>query len=354
MARRESSLDTAVTARNALVVVAIVAAGGALFWLREILTPFALALFLLLMIDGLARWVQSRTGVSARSAMALALVLIVLGFVGAVWVFVDGAAAFLAESARLGDRLNEVIADTARLFGATAPPTAAELVRGLNLQSYAGAVAGAAQGVIADAFFVLVYLGFLTASRAGFASKAAEIFATAKAKAEADEIFIRVRNGVEGYLWVQTVTGLMIAGAAWAIMTAVGLHNALFWAFVIFLVCYIPVIGGAIAGLAPPLFALVQFETYWQAAALLVGLQGTLFVVGNLIQPRMQGEDQNIDPVVVLLALAFWGALWGLPGMFLSTPLTVFLIAVLAEFPGTRWAAVLLSGDGKPYPKRDG
>lgn len=354
MARKDSSLEGTVTGRNAIVVVAIVATGGALFWLREILTPFALALFLMLMIDGLARWVQARTGASARVAAALAVALIVVGFVGAVWVFVDGAAAFIAEAAGLGDRLNEVIADGARLFGATAPPTAAELVRGLNLQSYAGAVAGAAQGVIADAFFVLVYLAFLMASRAGFSTKASEVFSTPKAREEADEIFIRVRNGVEGYIWVQTVTGVMIAGAAWAVMSAVGLHNAGFWAFIIFLVCYIPVIGGAIAGLAPPLFALVQFETYWQAATLLVGLQATLFVVGNLIQPRMQGDDQNIDPVVVLLALAFWGALWGLPGMFLSTPLTVFLIAVLAEFPGARWAAVLLSGDGRPYPKRHG
>ena len=63
----------------------------------------------------------------------------------------------------------------------------------------------------------------------------------------------------------------------------------------------------------------------------------------------MQGDNQNIDPVVVLLALAFWGKVWGVVGMFLSTPLAVMAMAILAEFKGSRWMAILLSGDGEPY-----
>ena len=43
-----------------------------------------------------------------------------------------------------------------------------------------------------------------------------------------------------------------------------------------------------------------------------------------------------------------WGAIWGVPGMFLSTPLTVVAIVVLVQFPSTRWLAVLLSRDGDP------
>src|SRR5690606_3098218 len=137
-----------------------------------------------------------------------------------------------------------------------------------------------------------------------------------------------------------------------AMMRAVGLQNAEFWTLVISIVGLIPVLGGAIAVLAPPLFALVQFESYWPALILLIGLQTLLFVVGTLVQPRMQGDNQNIDPVVVLLALALWGKMWGVPGMFLSTPLAVMAMAILAEFKGSRWMAVLLSGDGEPYAAR--
>jgi len=49
-----------------------------------------------------------------------------------------------------------------------------------------------------------------------------------------------------------------------------------------------------------------------------------------------------------LLSLSFWGLVWGVPGMFLSTPLTVTLMVVTEQFNGARWIAILLSGDGEP------
>ena len=137
-------------------------------------------------------------------------------------------------------------------------------------------------------------------------------------------------------------------------MAAVGLDNAVFWTFLIFMRRYIPVIGGAIAGLAA---AAVRPGAVRDLLAGHHPVRGRcrliLFVVGNVIQPRMQGDNQNIDPIVVLLALAFWGAIWGVTGMFLSTPLTVMAMVILAEFQGSRWIAVLLSGDGDPYPDND-
>jgi predicted PurR-regulated permease PerM len=131
-------------------------------------------------------------------------------------------------------------------------------------------------------------------------------------------------------------------------MAIIGLPNAAFWAFLIFVAVFVPVIGGAIGTVLPPLFALVQFPTFWPALFLFIGLEVIMFVVGNVIQPSMQRDSLNIDPVVVLLSLAFWGAIWGIPGMFLSTPLTVTGIIVLSQFEGSRWIAVLLSGDGAP------
>ena len=83
-------------------------------------------------------------------------------------------------------------------------------------------------------------------------------------------------------------------------------------------------------------------------ATLMISLDTT---IANVALPRMQAKSQNIDPVVVLLSFAFWGALWGPTGTFLSTPLTVMAIAICSEFKGSRWIAVLLSADGEPYPE---
>ncbi|MBD3836863.1 AI-2E family transporter [Brevundimonas sp.] len=347
------AVPSSVVARNALALIATVAAGAAVYWLRDILTPLAMAIFLLIMIDGLKRWVEMRTPLTARWAGVAALALVVLGFFASIAIIVNGAAGFFGEasgvSQNLGPRIDQIIRDVWGLFNQQNPPTAQDLLRGVDLRGYLTSLAFQAQGVASGAFFVLVYLGFLLASRAGFQRKIVHMFPDRHQRAEAVAVFQRVRGGVEGYLWVQAVTGVMICVAAWILMRAVGLQNAEFWTFVIFVVGFIPVLGGAIAGLAPPLFALVQFDSYWPALILLGGLQAILFVVGNMVQPRMQGDNQNIDPVVVLLALAFWGKLWGVVGMFLSTPLAVMAMAILAEFRGSRWMAVLLSGDGEPY-----
>lgn len=347
------TVATSVVARNALVTLAVVGVGAALYWLRDILTPLAMAIFLMIMIAGVKRFIEDRTHVPDHLAGPAALALVTLAFLGAIAFIVNGAAGFFTDasgvSSRIGPRIDQIIADGARLVGAQAPPTAAELIAGMDIRGYLTSLAFQMQGVVSGAFFVLVYLGFLLAAQAGFRRKIVAMFPEREQRAEAMEVFERVRGGVEGYLWVQTVTGAIICAAAWILMRAVGLQNAEFWTFLIFVVGFIPVLGGAVAGLAPPLFALVQFPTYWPALILLIGLQLILFVVGNLVQPRMQGDNQNVDPVAVLLALALWGKMWGVVGMFLSTPLLVMAMAILAEFKGSRWIAVLLSGNGRPY-----
>ena len=131
-------------------------------------------------------------------------------------------------------------------------------------------------------------------------------------------------------------------------MMAVGLEHAFFWAFLVFILNYVPILG-AVAGIGlPALFALLQFGEWSHALAVLTGLFAIAFVVGNIFLPRMQGHSLNMDPLIVMLSLAFWGSIWGLPGMFLSTPLTVLSMVILAQFEGSRWIAILLSGDGDP------
>lgn len=335
--------------RNALVILATIAAGAVLYMLSDILTPLALAMFLAVMIDGFARVLQARLpGVGARAALPLAVVLSVVIFGGAAFFIADNASSFASQLITYTPKLNGLIARIAGLVGMDVPPTITQLVQQLDPASHLGQVARGLQSFASTAAFVLVYLGFILASRRGWERKAVSLFATRDERQEAVGAFLRIRNGVEQYLWVQTVTGLMIAVASWLAMAAVGLDNALFWAILIFMASYIPVVGGIVAVALPPIFALVQFDGLWQAVVLFGVLQVIGMFVGNVVQPRMQGRSLNMDPIVLLLALAFWSVIWGLPGAFLSTPLTTVMMVILAQFAGTRWIAVLLSADGDP------
>ncbi|WP_374469382.1 AI-2E family transporter [Phenylobacterium sp.] len=339
--------------RASLAILAVIAAGAALKWLAGILTPLALAMFLAVMIDGFARVLHHRLpGVSRRAAVPLAVVISILLFGGAAYVVADNAYAFAGQLTSYAPKLDGLLARFAGMVGLEVPPTVAQLVQQLNPTRFLGQIARSLQDFAATAGFVLVYLGFIIASRRGWERKVVNLFPQREERQEAMGIFLRIRDGVEQYLWVQTITGLMIAAASWAAMVAVGLDNAVFWTFLIFIASYIPVIGGIVGVAAPPVMALVQFESLWQAIVLFVVLQTVTLVVGNVIYPRMQGRSLNLDPVMVLLSLAFWTAIWGLTGAFLSTPLTVMAMVILAQFPSSRWIAVLISEDGDPLRLR--
>ena len=338
-----------ITARNALVVIAVVLVGAAARWLGSIITPLLLAIFLTVMVDGFARVIRHRAPkVPGGVAVAVAILFSTALFVGAIMVLADNAAGFVNTLAQGEPRLNRLILQVHREFHLKGPRTLAQLLNQIQPARYLGSIAGLIQEVASSAIFVLVYMGFLIASRHVMERKAVRLFTAREERQEALKVFLRIRDGIERYLWIQTVTGLMIAVASWLVMAVIGLENALFWAFLIFVVNYVPIFG-AIAGIVlPALFAVVQFGAYGQAVLILGALWGITFVVGNIVLPRMQGDSLNMDPLVVLLSLAFWGALWGVPGMFLSTPLTVLAMVILAQFDGSRWIAILLSADGDP------
>ncbi len=334
--------------RNALVIIAVIAGGAALKWLGEIVSPFLLAIFMAIMVDGLARsirrWVP-RLGSGATTLVAVTLFGLALG--AAVLVITDNAAGFIGSLSDYEPRLDAVIARAALAMGLH-PQSIDQMVSQFDAGPLIGYAAQALQGIVSGAGLVLIYLGFLIVSRRAFERKAVRLFKNREGRSEALQIFLRIRDGAWRYLWIQTVLGLLIAAASWAVMAAVGLDDALFWAFLIFVVNYVPIIGAVIAIGAPALFAVVQFNGLLEPVIILGGLFAITFVVGNILLPRMQGQRLNMDPLVVLLSLAFWGALLGPTGMFLSTPLTVLAMIILAQFDGSRWIAVLLSADGDP------
>ena len=332
-----------------LALIAVVVAGFALWWLRGILTPLVLAVFMLIVVDAAANSLIRRAGLSSWAALWVALALVLAAFVGAIWLIVDNAAQMVTESSRFGPRLDQLLKLSAAKFGMSEAPTLGQLVHQVNPAKYIGTLAGGVGSVAESAFLVLIYLGFMLASRSRFSGKLDVLFARGEGRANAHILIGRIKNGIEGYVWVQTVVGLVLASASAILMTMLGMSHIWFWAFLIFLAAYVPIIGGAVGIFFPVLFALIELPELWKPVVLFVGLQTVHMLVGNVITPRLQGERLNIDPIVVVVALVFWGLLWGVPGAFLSTPMTVLIMAVCAQFPGTRGVAVMLSADGQPF-----
>ncbi len=340
-------MDTATRTGVLILATATVIAG--LYWFRDVLAPFALAVFLWLVIDSVAEEIEHRLRIIPRW-FALTIALGVVGFSVAIIgaVLATTASSIASNGSGYGLRLDQLLHDAYAVIGRSDAPTVGQLLDRINPGAFLADLAQSVQSLASDALFVSIYVAFLFAAQSNFPKKLDALFPDPDARARAEAISTSMRNAMGTYLWVQTFTGAITAIGCYVTMKLVGMDQALFWAFVIFLLGYVPTIGPLVGTLFPVLFALVQFPNYWQPAVIFLGVGFWQFSIGTFMVPRMQGDSMNLSTLVVILMLSLWGAIWGLPGMFLSAPLTVMLMIILTQFPSTRPVAVLLSQDGHP------
>jgi predicted PurR-regulated permease PerM len=157
----------------------------------------------------------------------------------------------------------------------------------------------------------------------------------------------KIDKSVSNYIALKTMASFLTGFLSYFALLFIGVDTPFFWAFLIFILNFIPTIGSLVATLFPAVFALLQFGEFTPAILVLAIVGAIQVVVGNFIEPRAMGKTMNISPLVVILTLMLWGMMWGIPGMLLSVPITVILIIIMSEFDATRPIAILLSRDGK-------
>ena len=99
--------------------------------------------------------------------------------------------------------------------------------------------------------------------------------------------------------------------------------------------------------LFPVVLAIVQFADVNTVLMLLLALTAVQFVIGNFLDPYLLGNSLNLSPFAILVSLAVWSGLWGIPGAFLAVRITAIMAIVFSEFAGTRPIAVFLSQTGR-------
>ena len=333
----------------AQILTGTAAAMALLYFLAGILIPLVIAFVLVVLVDAVVTFIDRRWQKAPRWAISLlaGLTVIILASSG-IFVLAQGAVQMVDQGPALVARLEAIVQDVGRSLGLREPLNLGSLIGQVSVPQVAGQVLSAAQGVAGAVLLIIVYFGFMVAGRRRVGRKVDAIGGTSGRSKAIRNVIQRITTDVRTYLWVQTLTGAMLATASALVMLAVGLHNVFFWMVVLFLLSFIPMIGVTIGSIVPALFALLQFATVWPAIAIFGGIQLAAFIIGNLIYPRMQADTQNIDPVTTLLALSLWTFLWGLPGAFLAVPMTLMLMMVFAQFDSTRWVAIALSNDGRP------
>jgi len=198
----------------------------------------------------------------------------------------------------------------------------------------------AAFNLLSTVFLVLIIIIFLLAGRNPRIVRSG-VYA---------DIDLQIRRYIAIKIAISTLTGVLV----WAALAAIGLELAAVFGMLAFLLNFIPSIGSIISTFLPIPIAAAQFESFWPII-FVVGVPGMIqMVIGNVIEPKWMGEGLNLHPITVLLALSFWGLLWGVTGVFLGVPLTAIIRIILVQFDTLRPIGNLLAGELPGSPEHSG
>jgi predicted PurR-regulated permease PerM len=201
--------------------------------------------------------------------------------------------------------------------------------------------------LLSDGFMIVIYVIFLLLEESTFGIKHRLFFQNTDRYLESKELLREIDVSFGNYISIKTFTSFLTATLSYFVMLFLGVDTPTLWAFIIFFLNYIPSIGSLIATLFPSIIAILQNGDLLSGLWVLMGVGVIQVLVGNFLEPRMMGNSLNISPLIVILSLIAWGAIWGLLGMVLSVPIMVMLIIIFAKFEGTRKIAILLSENGR-------
>lgn len=221
-----------------------------------------------------------------------------------------------------------------------------ETIDKIDYQSIVSGVFNSVSVVLGNFALVIVYVIFFLIEENYFSQKLDNLFKKESNRKNVMGIVERINNAVNKYFTVKTEVSLITAVVSYFILLIYGVDFPVLWAFIIFILNYIPYIGSLVASLLPAIFAIFQFASFWPFLWVFLMVESVQIFVGNYIEPKLMGRTLNLSPLVVIIALSFWGSIWGILGMILSVPIISVAVIICAQFPSTRALAIMMTENG--------
>jgi AI-2 transport protein TqsA len=322
------------------LILTVIAVGVALSLLRPVLVPFCLAVFLTYFlapaVDFQMKYLRFPRGLALVGVGVVGLLLSLL----LMYLTAASVAEIAAHAEEYRDRLGELTNRAAHALPldrlGIRPP--ADPNRTFTITESAGrqmlaAFVGALTELLGTGTLVVIFMIFLLLGRGSPRPDPTSLLG---------EIEGRVRRYLVRLVGVSVLTGILVG----LVLAALGVEFALVFGFLAFLLNFIPNVGGIIATLLPLPVALLSPNLSVAEQVLALAIPGTIqFVLGNVVQPRLFGGALDLHPVTVLLALIFFGMIWGVVGAFLAMPITGVIRIVFDRVPTTRPLGSLMAGD---------
>ncbi len=348
----EKRIDAARLQTGALIIIAFAVVLFLLVQARFILISLATAIILFSLTSDVINFIaRQRIGplrIPNAIASIAAMVLIATALLILTSVLLAQINTVLVTTLAYTERAPSAIASMFAWLGEDSQAAIFNAVRSVDASSYLRSAAGQASGITQATVLIILFVGILFAERIWFDTKLESLIGDKAQALRVRKIIQSIIHRVNYYLLVKTVISGITGAMVYALALAFQLELATALGIITFVLNFIPNIGSIIATGLIALVAHVQFGEPNTTLVIFAIATCIQFLNGNVIDPMLMGRALRLSSFGIILSLAFWGAVWGVPGMFLSVPIMVMLLVVCSHVPQLRPFAILLSREGFP------
>ena len=338
--------------KTALYIIAVILT-LAMFKLAEsVLLPLFISFFIFLLFNPMLNRMQ-KLKIPRYLGVVIVMVILLVSFAFATWFFffsVDRLVQRLPMYIKRFAVIDTWLAEQLDLESGTSFLSILKFDWAGIILSSLSSVSGRAISIVSRAALIYIFVLFLLLERQSLIPKLKVAIPNGKGMKVA-VMFERVNRQISRYLLLKTLISVATGVLFYLSCLATGLDFALIWGVLAFIFNFIPSIGSIIITLMTLVMALLQFFPNWAnilyVAILMVSIQ---MVLGNILDPRIQGIQLNLSPFIILTSLTLWGYIWGIAGMFLAVPIMSILQIVFANVKSLKPLAVLV-GSGRSYRK---
>lgn len=325
-----------------LAIVATVVMVAALRAVRPVAMPLAFAVLLAILVNPLRTWLNKRLPRWVSLPILLATIIFVLGILGsALWLSAEQLEPQLPDYAERLQQLWQTLSTQLESWGI--PVEASSLQNSSAWQSVLSQTIVSGRAILGNvSLFILVIslLALLLLEVDEYRDRTQAAFSSSTS-AGIIAAFANMSQKLRRYFVVMTFTSLLTGGLTLIWCWIVGVDLVMVWALVAFVLNFVPTLGSIIAAILPATVALL-LQGPAKGLAVLIGLAVIQVILGNFVDPKLQGKYLELSPLVALLSVVFWGWVWGIPGAFLGVPMTTAIVLLTDEFRTTKPIAIML------------
>lgn len=151
-------------------------------------------------------------------------------------------------------------------------------------------------------------------------------------------------NEIKQFLSIKFIVSLATAVLVYLVTLCFRMDFPIVWAFLAFIMNFIPIFGSIISCVSTTLFAMLQFypESITKVVFIFLLMVIINFTIGNILEPRIEGKHLGLSPFIILVSLSIWGYIWGFAGMIFAVPIMVIIKIVCENVDYLKPIAVIL------------